>query len=70
MARTNRHLLRFALLLVILMGLLGAWVADQQWQARMGQVEWEFSTEIDWIALVSDLAENGIRFFQGATTGQ
>jgi hypothetical protein len=67
--RTNRHLLRLYLLAMILLALFGGWYADQRWQAMTSNLEVEVSDETDWISLVSALAENGIRFFQGATSG-
>jgi disulfide bond formation protein DsbB len=65
--RTNRHVLRLFFLVVILMGLWGGWYADQQWQQMSQTMEVDLSTETDWISVISALAENGIKFFQGAT---
>jgi hypothetical protein len=65
--RTNRHLLRLFFLVVILMGLLGGWYADRRWQQMSQTLEVDLSTETDWIGVISALAENGIKFFQGAT---
>jgi uncharacterized protein YgiM (DUF1202 family) len=66
--RTNRHLLRLWFLLMILLVLWGGWYADRQWQAMTSDLEINVSSETDWISLVSALAENGIKFFQGATS--
>ncbi len=66
--RTNRHLLRLFLLVVILMGLIGGWYADARWQAMAPSLETELSTQTDWVSLISDLAEDSVKFFQGATS--
>ncbi len=66
--RTNRYLLRLFLLLVILMGLIGGWYADARWQTMSPALEVELSAETDWISLAADLAEDSVKFFQGATS--
>jgi hypothetical protein len=53
---------------VILLGLWGAWYADRTWQAMTNDLEVDVSSDTDWIGVVSVLAENGIKFFQGATS--
>jgi hypothetical protein len=66
--RTNRHLLRLFFLVVILMGMMGGWYADRRWQEINQDLAAELATvETDWVSLISALAENGIKFFQGAT---
>jgi hypothetical protein len=66
--RTNRHLLRLFFLVVILMGLFGGWWVDRRWQEMTQDVAVELPSDTDWVSLVADLAENGMRFFQGATS--
>ncbi|MCL4860860.1 MAG: hypothetical protein KJZ93_15695 [Caldilineaceae bacterium] len=66
--RTNRQLLRLFFLLVILMGLLGGWYADQRWYAATQGVSFTSSGEMDWVNLLADLAENSVKFLQGAAS--
>lgn len=66
--RTNRHLLRLFFLAVILMGLWGGWWADRRWQEITHDMAVELPSDTDWISLVADLAENSMKFFQGATS--
>jgi hypothetical protein len=67
--RTNRQLLRLYFLVIILMALVGGWVADQRWQTMTQDLEVDVSVETDWISIIAAVTENGIRFFQGATGG-
>jgi hypothetical protein len=67
MVRSKRRRLRVFLLVVILVGFVGAWYADSTWQALTRELEVEISTETDWISVVAVVLEDGIKFFQGAT---
>jgi hypothetical protein len=51
------------------MGLFGGWWVDRRWQEITQDMAVELPSETDWVSLVADLAENGMKFFQGATSG-
>jgi hypothetical protein len=70
MVRTNRHLVRIFLLLVLLMALFGAWLGSRWTIINPGSFQApNIGSDGDWIDLVASLAEQVIQLFLGLTSG-
>ncbi len=70
MVRPHRRWLRLYLILVLAMGLLGAWYAGTHWQIHPQDLDFSaFSQDGDWIDFISALGEEAIQLFFGFTSG-
>jgi hypothetical protein len=68
MQRTNRHLLRLWFVLVLVMAVCGWWVMERSWQLFAADLMLPSTGDTDWVAIIANLAEDAIKFFQGAST--
>lgn len=70
MRRNNRLAIRISFLLVLAMGLFGAWYGATQWQIQPEDLQIaQFGQDIDWIDVVSSLGEEAIQLFLGLAGG-
>ncbi|GIV76405.1 hypothetical protein FKZ61_005260 [Litorilinea aerophila] len=70
MVRPHRRWLRLYLILVLGMGLLGAWYATAHWQIRPQDLDLSaFNQNGDWIDFIAALGEEVIQLFFGVTSG-
>jgi hypothetical protein len=66
MARNNRISLRIFLIVVLIMGFVGAWYASNNWQPQFETIDLSlFSEEGDWIETLSALGEESIQLIMG-----
>ena len=69
MIQHNRLQLRVFLLLVLLMGLFGAWYTSQQFQLDTIALP-TLEESADWVDLIALVGEEILQFLLGMTSGQ
>ena len=66
MVRNNRMTLRLFLIIILIMGFVGAWYASNNWQPQFDSIDLSlFSEEGDWIETLSALGEESIQLIMG-----